>query len=40
VYKRQIMTKSHLNEYTYRYNNQGKNGDQFRKLLLRAALSH
>jgi len=30
----------YLNEYTYRYNNQGKNGDQFRKLLLRAALSH
>jgi transposase len=30
----------YLNEYTYRYNNLGKNGDQFRKLLLRSALSH
>jgi transposase len=30
----------YLNEYTYRYNNRGKNGDQFRKLLLRSALSH
>jgi transposase len=30
----------YLNEYTFRYNNRGKNGDQFKKLLLRTALSH
>jgi transposase len=31
--------QGYLNEYTFRYNNRGKNGEQFRKLLLRAALS-
>src|SRR5829696_1943796 len=30
----------YLSEYTYRYNNRGKNQEQFKKLLLRAALSH
>jgi transposase len=29
----------YLNEYTYRYNHRGKNQEQFKKLLLRAALS-
>jgi transposase len=29
----------YLNEYTYRYNHLGKNQEQFKKLLLRAALS-
>jgi transposase len=32
--------QGYLNEYAFRYNNRGKNGDQFRKLLLRSALSH
>jgi len=31
--------QGYLNEYAYRYNNRGKNGDQFKKLLLRAAFS-
>jgi transposase len=31
--------QGYLNEYAFRYNNRGKNGDQFKKLLLRAALS-
>jgi len=31
--------QGYLNEYAFRYNNRGKNGEQFRKLLLRAALS-
>ena len=29
----------YLNEYVYRYNHRGKNQEQFKKLLLRAALS-
>jgi len=32
--------QGYLNEYAFRYNHRGKNGDQFKKLLLRAALSH
>jgi transposase-like protein len=32
--------QGYLNEYTYRYNHRGKNGEQFKKLLLRATLSH
>src|SRR3712207_9523080 len=31
--------QGYLNEYAFRYNNRGKKGDQFRKLLLRAAFS-
>jgi transposase len=31
--------QGYLNEYAFRYNNRGKDGDQFKKLLLRAALS-
>jgi transposase len=31
--------QGYLNEYAYRYNHRGKNQEQFKKLLLRAALS-
>ncbi len=31
--------QGNLNEYACRYNNRGKNQEQFKKLLLRAALS-
>jgi hypothetical protein len=31
--------QGYLNEYAFRYNKRGKNGDEFRKLRLRATLS-
>jgi transposase-like protein len=32
--------QGYLNEYAFRYNNRGQNGEQFKKLLLRATLSY